>query len=180
MWCTDWKLKTHRCHSVPLRREVKVHFLDAEAPQSTELQVPDVRPSSAVPSGNTESATTVAAITAAAIAATAPLIKVTSILMFWLHCFASLLSWKQVITDLNCRIIAKAVWCIITCYTGCRPCLVAHCQSPCSWLMCCIWMTGSEWHGGASGSGGLWAAAAPGEWLSNGKGTREQGRECCG
>ncbi|KAL6477711.1 hypothetical protein MHYP_G00135460 [Metynnis hypsauchen] len=66
-----------RSHSAPVRREVKVQFLDAGTPQTTELQAPELQPSPAFPSGDAGSAT-VAAITAAAIAATAPLIKAQS------------------------------------------------------------------------------------------------------
>ncbi|XP_072545467.1 protein TALPID3 isoform X2 [Salminus brasiliensis] len=67
-----------RSHSAPLRREVKVQFLDAGAPQSAELQGPKVQPSPSFPTEDATAATTVAAITAAAIAATAPLIKAQS------------------------------------------------------------------------------------------------------
>ncbi|XP_036449445.1 protein TALPID3 isoform X2 [Colossoma macropomum] len=66
-----------RSHSAPVRREVKVQFLDAGTLQTTELQAPELQPSPAFPSGDAGSAT-VAAITAAAIAATAPLIKAQS------------------------------------------------------------------------------------------------------
>ncbi|XP_017555335.1 protein TALPID3 isoform X2 [Pygocentrus nattereri] len=66
-----------RSHSAPVRREVKVQFLDAGTPQTTEFQAPELQPSPAFPSGDAGSAT-VAAITAAAIAATAPLIKAQS------------------------------------------------------------------------------------------------------
>ncbi|KAL7873156.1 hypothetical protein AOLI_G00122270 [Acnodon oligacanthus] len=66
-----------RSHSAPVRREVKVQFLDAGTPQTTESQAPELQRSPAFPSGDAGSVT-VAAITAAAIAATAPLIKAQS------------------------------------------------------------------------------------------------------
>ncbi|XP_066525189.1 protein TALPID3 isoform X2 [Hoplias malabaricus] len=66
-----------RSNSAPQIREVKVQFLDADVPQSTVLQPPEVQSNRAFISEDTSSAT-VAAITAAAIAATAPLIKAQS------------------------------------------------------------------------------------------------------
>ncbi|KAI5618986.1 protein TALPID3 [Silurus asotus] len=68
----------HRSHTEPLRREVKVQFLDAGHPQSSEPNLPAVQPATALSSQDAGAASTAAAITAAALAATAPLIKAQS------------------------------------------------------------------------------------------------------
>ncbi|XP_046711148.1 protein TALPID3 isoform X1 [Silurus meridionalis] len=68
----------HRSHTEPVRREVKVQFLDAGHPQSSEPSLPAVQPATALSSQDAGAASTAAAITAAALAATAPLIKAQS------------------------------------------------------------------------------------------------------
>ncbi|KAI5102429.1 interferon regulatory factor 2-binding protein-like [Silurus meridionalis] len=67
-----------RSHTEPVRREVKVQFLDAGHPQSSEPSLPAVQPATALSSQDAGAASTAAAITAAALAATAPLIKAQS------------------------------------------------------------------------------------------------------